>query len=83
MSKKMTRRCLARCQSRPKQSASAVHRCARGKLLDVMGANFQNETRRDLSELKISKIFATKDALPVFVLEVNIGAILRNTIKIL
>ena len=46
-SQKLTRRCLARSQSRPKQSASEPHRCARGKLLDVLVAHLQIDTRWD------------------------------------
>ena len=42
--KKLTLRCFAHCQSRPKQSASAAHRCARRQLLDVLVANLQIDT---------------------------------------
>ena len=78
-SKKLTFASFSRFPTRPKQSASAAHRCAHRKLLRVLVANLKNDTRRDDSELIICKQSLQKCCcVPVFALEENIGATLRK-----
>ena len=61
-STKLTLRCFAQSQSRPKQTASAAHRCARWKQLHV-SANLHHDTSWYWSEPR-SKIIIYKRAYP-------------------